>query len=224
MKILLAEDEKELSNALVTCLKHNNFLVDAVYNGQDAYDYLTVTEYDLVILDIMMPKMDGISVLKKVRNEGNKTPIMMLTAKAEIEDRVKGLDAGADDYLVKPFSMKELIARIHALLRRKFESSSTNLSLGNTVLNIKTTALTTPYGELRLSSREFQMMELLMSAPGQVISVEHFLDKIWGFDSDVEQNVVWVYISNLRKKFSDIKADITIKSSRGLGYYVVKND
>lgn len=224
MKILLAEDEKDLSRALVTALKHNNFVVDAVYNGVDAYDYLSCVEYDVVILDIMMPKMDGITVLKKVREEGNKTPIIMLTAKAEIEDRVKGLDYGADDYLTKPFAMKELIARIRAVSRRNTELISNMITIGNTTLDIKNATLSTSDGELRLSSREFQMMEMLMKSPGQLISVDHFMEKIWGYESDAEQNVVWVYVSNLRKKFVEIKSDITIKASRGLGYYLKKND
>lgn len=197
MRLLLAEDEKDLSDALVTVLKHNNYSVDAVYNGQDALDYLT--NYDGAILDIMMPKLDGISVLKQVRAQGNHLPILMLTAKSEIDDRVNGLDSGADDYLTKPFSMKELLARIRAMTRRQAETTDAILSFGDVRLDRSTYQLSTDTGTLRLANKEYQMLEMLMTNPGQVISVEQFMDKIWGYDSEAEFNVVWVYISYLRK-------------------------
>ena len=193
MRLLLAEDEKDLSDALVTVLKHNNYSVDAVYNGQDALDYLTEGDnYDGAILDIMMPKLDGISVLKQVRALGNHLPILMLTAKSEIDDRVNGLDSGADDYLTKPFSMKELLARIRAMTIRQAETTDAILSFGDVRLDRSTYQLSTDTGTLRLANKEYQMLEMLMTNPGQVISVEQFMDKIWGYDSEAEFNVVWV--------------------------------
>ena len=219
MRLLLAEDEKDLSDALVTVLKHNNYSVDAVYNGQDALDYLTEGDnYDGAILDIMMPKLDGISVLKAVRAQGNHLPILMLTAKSEIDDRVNGLDSGADDYLTKPFSMKELLARIRAMTRRQAETTDAILQFGDIRLNRSTYQLSTQKGELRLANKEYQMLEMLMTNPGQIISVEQFMDKIWGYDSEAEFNVVWVYISYLRKKLASLDATVQIKATRGLGY------
>ena len=218
MRLLLAEDEKELSHALVTVLLHNNYSVDAVYNGQDALDYINMGNYDGAILDIMMPKMDGITVLKKVRASGNQIPILMLTAKAEIDDRVLGLDCGADDYLTKPFSMKELLARLSAMTRRQTTAADTTLSYGNITLDRGTYMLSSKTESLRLASKEFQMLEMLLANPGQVISTEQFMDKIWGYDSDAEQNIVWVYISYLRKKLTALQANIGIKAVRGLGY------
>jgi DNA-binding response OmpR family regulator len=218
MRLLLAEDEQELSHALVTVLKHNNYSVDAVYNGQDALDYLNVGNYDGAILDIMMPKMDGITVLKKVRASGNSIPILMLTAKAEIDDRVLGLDSGADDYLTKPFSMKELLARIRAMTRRQTDATDSVLSFGNIALDRSKFLLSSPKESLRLANKEFQMLEMLLVHPGQVISADQFMEKIWGYDSDAEQNVVWVYISYLRKKLAALDATVTIRAVRGLGY------
>ncbi|MCI5857957.1 MAG: response regulator transcription factor [Agathobacter sp.] len=218
MRLLLAEDEKELSHALVTVLLHNNYSVDAVYNGQDALDYINMGNYDGAILDIMIPKMDGITVLKKVRASGNQIPILMLTAKAEIDDRVLGLDCGADDYLTKPFSMKELLARLRAMTRRQTTAADTTLSYGNITLDRGTYMLSSKTESLRLASKEFQMLEMLLANPGQVISTEQFMDKIWGYDSDAEQNIVWVYISYLRKKLTALQANIGIKAVRGLGY------
>ena len=218
MRLLLAEDEKELSHALVTVLLHNNYSVDAVYNGQDALDYINMGNYDGAILDIMMPKMDGITVLKKVRASGSQIPILMLTAKAEIDDRVLGLDCGADDYLTKPFSMKELLARLRAMTRRQTAAADTTLSYGNITLDRSTYMLFSKTESLRLASKEFQMLEMLLANPGQVISTEQFMDKIWGYDSDTEQNVVWVYISYLRKKLTVLQASVGIKAVRGLVY------
>lgn len=225
MRLLLAEDEEELSRALVTVLKHNNYSVDAVYNGQDALDYLETGVYDGAILDIMMPKMDGITVLKKVRASGSSLPVLLLTAKAEIDDRVNGLDSGADDYLTKPFAMKELLARIRAMTRRQAETTDATLSFGNITLDRATYQLSGPKDTLRLSGKEFQMLEMLLVNPGQVISAEQFMDKIWGFDSDAETNVVWVYLSYLRKKLTALGANVSIKATRGVGYSVeVQND
>ena len=218
MRLLLAEDEEELSRALVTVLKKNQYSVDAVFNGLDALDYIEAGDYDGVILDIMMPKMDGITVLKKVRAAGISVPILMLTAKAEIDDRVTGLDAGADDYLTKPFSMKELLARIRAMTRRKGETTDCVLSFGNITLDRSTYTLACSGQELKLANKEFQLLEMLMVNPRQVISADQFMDKIWGYDSEADQSVVWVYISNARKKLNSIGANVAIKAARGLGY------
>ncbi len=218
MRLLLAEDEQELSRALVALLKHNHYSVDAVFNGQDALDYLETENYDGAILDIMMPKMDGLTVLKKIRASGNSVPVLLLTAKSEIDDRVNGLDSGADDYLTKPFAMKELLARIRAMTRRQTETTDSILRFGNLSLDRTTFQLASPKASCRLGNKEFQMMEMLMIRPGQVISADQFMDKIWGFDSEAEQNVVWTYLSYLRKKLTMLGASVSIKATRGLGY------
>lgn len=218
MRLLLAEDEKELSNALVTVLKHNNYSVDAVYNGQDALDYLETENYDGAILDIMMPKMDGLTVLKTIRSHGNSVPVLLLTARSEIDDRVEGLDCGADDYLTKPFSMKELLARIRAMTRRKTDTTDSVLKYSDIELDRSTYQLSCKGKELRLASKEYQMLEMLMVNPGQIISANQFMDRIWGYDSEAEMNVVWVYISYLRKKLASIDSSVQIKATRGLGY------
>lgn len=218
MRLLLAEDEKELSDALVAVLKHNHYSVDAVYDGQEALDYLEAQEYDGAILDIMMPKMDGITVLKKIRAQGNNVPVLMLTAKTGVDDRVEGLDSGADDYLGKPFAMKELLARIRAMTRRQSESVSAVLEYGNVILNRTTFEVSAGGETLHLANKEFQMLEMLMNNPGQIISTERFMEKIWGYDSETEINVVWVYISYLRKKLTNINADVEIKAARNQGY------
>jgi len=218
MRLLLAEDERELSNALVTILKHSNYSVDAVYNGIDALDYLEAENYDGAVLDIMMPGMDGLTVLKKVREKGNNIPVLLLTAKSEIDDRVAGLDSGADDYLTKPFATKELLARIRSMTRRQAELTDNVLSFGNVRLDRTTCELSGPSGRFRLASKEYQMLEMLMANPGRLINTERFMEKIWGYDTDVEINVVWVYVSYLRKKLTSVGADIIIKASRNLGY------
>ncbi|MGN1146049.1 MAG: response regulator transcription factor [Acetatifactor sp.] len=222
MRLLLAEDERELSDALAAVLKHNNYSVDAVYDGEEALAYLEGQEYDGAILDIMMPKMDGITVLKKIRNQGIGVPVLMLTAKTGIDDRVEGLDSGADDYLGKPFAMKELLARIRAMTRRQAELTDNILTYGNVSLNRSTFELASHKGIVRLANKEFQMMEMLMANSGQIISTERFMEKIWGYDSDAEINVVWVYISNLRKKLAGLEADIEIRAARNQGYSLSK--
>lgn len=218
MRILLADDEKELVSALSAVLKHNNYSVDAVYNGQDAYNYGISENYDCIILDIMMPIIDGVEVLKELRNHKIETPVLLLTAKSEIDDRILGLDSGADDYLTKPFAMGELLARIRAVTRRKNKQVSNVLSFGNVCLDRETFELKSSKDCFRLTSKEFQMMEMLMSNPNVLISTDKFMDRIWGFDSESEINVVWVYISNLRKKLKTLDADIRIKAVRGVGY------
>lgn len=218
MRLLLAEDEKELSDALVAILKHNNYSVDAVFDGEEALDYLQGQEYDGAILDIMMPKMDGITVLKKVREQGNNVPILMLTAKSGIDDKVLGLDSGADDYLGKPFAMKELLARIRAMTRRKTEVAHTVLKMGNLTLDRNTYEIEVEGRTIRLANKEYQMMEMLMANPGQIISTERFMEKVWGYDSETEISVVWVNISNLRKRLSGLEANVEIKATRNQGY------
>lgn len=224
MRLLLAEDEVEMSNAVSKILKANNYSVDAVYNGQDALDYLETELYDGAILDIMMPYLSGIEVLKAARRQGIKTPVLLLTAKGELDDKVEGLDAGADDYLTKPFAMKELLARIRAITRRREDVVDSVLSFGNAKLDRLSYQLSTDNGTVKVGNKDFQMLEMLMTNPGQIISQEQFMDKIWGYDSEAELNVVWVYISNIRKKLKSLDADITIKAHRGIGYSLVKND
>lgn len=220
MRLLLAEDERELSDALVAILKHNNYSVDAVYNGEDAYEYLAADNYDGAILDIMMPKMDGLTVLKKIRAEGNTVPVLILTAKSEVDDKVLGLDCGADDYLGKPFAAKELLARIRSITRRRTEAVSSTLKVGNLTLDCTTFELTSPTDSCRLPNKEFQIMELLAANPRQVISADRFMEKIWGYDSEADVGVVWVYISYLRKKLISLNASVKIKAARGQGYYL----
>ena len=220
MKLLLADDEKELVSALVAILKHSNYTVDAVYNGTDALDYALAGDYDGIILDIMMPGIDGMEVLKKIREKGLSTPVLFLTAKTEVDDRIKGLDLGADDYLPKPCDMGELLARVRAMLRRKEDFAPANLTCGNLTLDRAGYDLCTEgHDKIHLSGREFQMMEMLMTSPGRIISVDNFMDRIWS-DGEADVNVVWVYISNLRKKLSSLEATCEIKASRGVGYSI----
>ena len=218
MRLLLAEDEVELAKALGVILRHNNYSVDTVHNGEDALCYLENGDYDGAILDIMMPKLDGLSVLRRVRAAGNGIPVLILTAKSEIDDRVEGLDAGADDYLTKPFAMKELLARVRALLRRRTESADVKLTFADITLEISTSMLSCGANELRLTNKEFQMLEMLIEADGGIISVEKFMDKIWGYDSETEQNVVWVYVSYLRRKLESLGSSVRIAAHRNLGY------
>ena len=213
MRLLLAEDEKALSKALTAILERNNYSVDAVYDGQAALEYLEADNYDGVILDIMMPKIDGITVLKEIRKKGNLIPVLLLTAKSEVDDKVEGLD-----YLAKPFHSKELLARIRAMTRVQTGQTSSILKMGNVTLNRAAFELSTSKGSFRLANKEFQMIELMMSNPGVLISAERFMEKIWGYDSEAEINVVWVYISYLRKKLAALQADIQIKVTRSVGY------
>lgn len=218
MRILFAEDEKELSNAMVAILKHNNYSVDAVYDGAEALDYGLSENYDAIILDIMMPKLNGLGVLEQLRKKGIHTPILMLTAKAEIEDRISGLDRGADDYLSKPFAMGELLARIRAMTRRKSEFTPNLVKVGNISLSKESYELSNEKSSLRLGNKEFQMIEMLMNNPKCLISTEQFMERIWGYDAETEINVVWVYISYLRKKLASLDANVKIKAVRGVGY------
>ncbi len=218
MRLLLAEDEQDLSKALCAILKHSNYSVDAVYNGQDALDYGLCENYDGIILDIMMPKKNGIEVLTELRKNGVDTPVLILTAKGEVDDKILGLDAGADDYLTKPFAMGELLARIRALTRRKADFTPNLLSSGNLSLNRETFELSVGDESIRLGNKEFQMIEMLMNNTGRLISTEQFMEKIWGYETEAEINVVWVYISYLRKKLVSLNANVEIKAVRGVGY------
>lgn len=218
MRLLLAEDEEELSEALAAVLRHNNYSVDTVYDGQEALDYLEGQEYDGVILDIMMPKKNGIEVLKTIRAHKNQVPVLLLTAKTQVDDRVEGLDAGADDYLGKPFAMKELLARVRAMTRRREGLTDNLLTIGNLSLNRLTFKLSVGEEKVRLANKDFQMIEMLMVNPGQIISTERFMEKIWGYDSETEISVVWVYVSNLRKRLAALGADVEIKAVRNQGY------
>lgn len=218
MRLLLAEDEKALSKALTAILVRNHYAVDQVYDGQAALDYLQADNYDGVILDIMMPKLDGISVLKELRRRGNLIPVLLLTAKSEVDDKVLGLDAGANDYLTKPFHSQELLARIRAMTRVQAAQSNSTLQFGNVTLDRATFEVSSPTGSFRLANKEFQLLELLMNNPRCLISTQRLMEKIWGYDSDAEINVVWVYISYLRKKLAALDANIQIKATRNSGY------
>lgn len=223
MRLLLAEDEKSLSRALVKILEHAGYSVDAVYDGEEALDYLTAGDnYDGVILDIMMPKLDGLSVLSKIRREGNQIPVLLLTAKSEVDDKVKGLDSGANDYLTKPFAPPELLARIRVMTRATQEQVDSKLYAGNITLDTSTCELSSPAGNFRLAGKEFQMMQMLMAGKKQLIPTETFMEKIWGYDTEAEVNVVWVYISYLRKKLKALGADVAIVATRNTGYSLEK--
>ena len=218
MRILLAEDEKELSNAIVAVLKHNYYSVDAVYNGEDALDWALNDEYDLIILDVMMPKINGLDVLKGLRDKNIDVPVLILTAKGEIDDRVIGLDLGADDYMCKPFNIKEFLARVRAIIRRKQGVVSNNLEFNNMILNKENFELSYEDKSIRLGNKEYQILEMLMINPNVIISTEKFMSKVWGYDSEAEINGVWVYISYLRKKLISINSPVEIKAFRGIGY------
>lgn len=218
MRILIAEDEVTIARALKVMLEKNKYAVDMVHNGNDALDYIQVTTYDALVLDIMMPGKDGIEVLKAARGSGNTTPALFLTAKAEVADRVAGLDAGADDYLPKPFAASEFLARVRALTRRSSSYASSMLSLGNVTLDCSQYLVKTVLGEVRLNNKEYQLMELFFRHPRQIFSSEHLMEKVWGLDSEAEMDVVWTYIGFLRRKLKQIGAEIEIRTIRGAGY------
>ena len=218
MRLLIAEDELDLAEALSVFFEKNHFSVDAVHNGFDAYEYGVTGAYDAIILDVMMPKMDGIQVLERLRSEGVKTPIMMLTAKGQKNDRITGFNAGADDYLPKPFDPDELLSRVRAILRRSEAYQPTLLRCGDLTLDPSSGALTCGAHSVRLNGREFQVMELFMRSPRQVFSAERIMEKVWGWDADVEISVVWVNISNLRKRLKTVGSRVQLRANRGLGY------
>lgn len=221
MKVLFAEDERALSHALTTILERNSYEVEAVYDGATALDCLLGNEYDVAVLDIMMLGMNGIEALKFARAQGVRVPVIMLTAKGTVEDKVEGLDAGANDYLVKPFSAKELMARLRALTRPINAFDATPLSVGNASLNRTTCTLSGPQGEAHLPNREYQLMELFMEHPGEIISMARLLDCVWGSDAPDDANAAWVYISYLRKKLGQVGVNVRIKTSRNQGYSLV---
>lgn len=218
MKLLIAEDERDLADALTVLLERNKYAVDTVYNGRDAYEYARTGEYDGVILDVMMPQLTGLQVVTRLREDGVTTPVMLLTAKGQKDDRITGFDAGADDYLPKPFATDELLARIRALLRRSGDYKSTVLSVGTLSLDCGSGVLSDTDGSARLSGREFQIMELFMRSPSMIISADRIIERVWGWESDTEVCSVWVHISNLRKKLRSIDSAVEINAVRGMGY------
>ena len=220
MRLLFAEDERSLSRAVTAILTRNNYSVDPVYDGAEALDYLETGNYDGVILDLMMPKVDGLTVLKQMRAAGNRTPVLLLTAKSEIDDKVAGLDSGANDYLTKPFDTKELLARLRAMTRTTAAQQDATLRVGNVCLDCAGYELSGPAGSVKLANKEFQMLEMLMRNPKNLISADRFMDRIWGFDTEAEQNVVWVYLSYLRKKLAAVGGNVQIKAQRNAGYYL----
>jgi DNA-binding response OmpR family regulator len=222
MRLLIAEDEPDLAEVLCAFFEKNRFSVDTVNDGFSAYEYASSGEYDAIVLDVMMPKMNGVDVLRRLREEGIKTPVMMLTAKAQKDDRITGFNAGADDYLPKPFEPDELICRVRAMLRRGGGYMPDVLSFGSVSLDTSSGMMTGSGGSVRLSGREFQLMEMFMRSPGVVFSADRIMEKIWGWDSDAEINVVRVHISNLRKKLRSIGSDVSVHASRGLGYMLEK--
>lgn len=222
MRLLIAEDNKDMIRALTALLIHDGYSVDSVENGDDACSYALEGGYDGILLDIMMPGMDGLTVLRTLRSAGIKTPVLLLTARGETEDRVNGLDAGADDYLPKPFAASELLARIRAMLRRRETYRSDTLEFEGLSLNPSTFELSCGSRSIRLVNREFQMLQLLMQAPGTIIPTDHFMERIWGWESNVEVSIVWVYVSNLRKKIHSLGASVQIRAMRGVGYCLEK--
>lgn len=218
MKILVAEDDPRLLKTLIHLFESNQFIADGVSDGEDALDYAMTGEYDGLVLDIMMPGMDGIDVLKALRAKGVSTPALFLTARTEIEQRVEGLDAGADDYLPKPFATAELIARVRAMLRRKDTFVPDLLDSGGLTLNRSTYQISYKDKTLSLSGKEFQLLEVFMQRPGVIVTTEQLMTHVWGWETDVDTSVVWVHISNLRKKLDSIEAPVGIRFQRGAGY------
>ena len=218
MRILVADDEPEMTLVLESLLKRERYSVDMVYNGQDALDYALAENYDGIVLDIMMPKLDGIQVLQALRENNIATPVLLLTAKGQVEDRVAGLECGADDYLPKPFDNREFTARVRALTRWGGEYTPRILSTGNVTLDCSTFELKCGSACVRLGNKEFQMLELLMRQSRRLISTEQFMERIWGYDSDAEINVVWAYVSYLRRKLEAVGANVRITARRGQGY------
>lgn len=218
MRILLADDETEIARALKTMLERSQYTVDVAYDGREALDFLESTSYDAAVLDVMMPQVDGLTVLRRMRAAGNTTPTLLLTAKSEIDDRVAGLDAGADGYLSKPFSSQEFLARVRALLRRRPAYVAQVLQFGDLTLDTGSCVLTCGEQSVRLSGKELQMMELLLRNTGVILSAQTFLERVWGFGSEAEINVVWVNITYLRKRLSSLGSSVSIRSVRGVGY------
>lgn len=224
MRLLLVEDEKELARALVTVLTYNHYSVDEVYDGEQAVVYLENGNYDGVILDIMLPKLDGISVLKKIRAQGNQVPVLILSARSALEDKVNGLDCGADDYLTKPFATKELLARVRAMTRRRENVMEPNLHFEDLELSATSFQLGCNGEWVYLANKEYQMMEMLLKNPRCVLSAEQFIEAIWGYESNVENNVVWTYISRLRRILKQLDSHTVIRTAKGIGFALEKDD
>lgn len=222
MRILIAEDEVEIARALKVLLEKNKCAVDIVHNGKDAWDFVSQGHYDVIVLDIMMSEMDGLEVLRRARENHIATPVMLLTAKSEIEDRVAGLNAGADDYLPKPFAASEFIARVKALGRRSTSYTENLLCLGNTTLDCNRFELSAEGEGIRLNNKEFQLMELFFRYPNKIFSPEHLMETFWVMDSNADINVIWTYISFLRKKLKEINSQVQIRTIRGAGYSLEK--
>ncbi len=218
MRILIAEDDVRLLKSLVHIFELNHYAVDGVDNGTDAFDYAASDEYDGLVLDVMMPGMDGVTLLKRLRASGITTPALFLTARTEIEQKIEGLDAGADDYLPKPFSTGELLARVRAMLRRKDNFTPDLLTFEKLTLNRSTYELTYEGRTQALSGKEFQVMEMLMQNQNAITSAEQLITHIWGWDTNVDMSVVWVHVSNIRKKLERISSPVTIKFMRNAGY------
>ena len=218
MRILVADDERDLAQALEAMLKREHYSVDVVYDGQDALDYGLAENYDCLVLDVMMPRRDGLEVLRQLREKGVATPVLLLTAKGEVADRIKGLNAGADDYLSKPFAMGEFVARVRALTRRSGVYTPDQLTVGDLTLDRATFELSANGSSVRLGNREYQLLELLMRQQGRFLSTEELMERIWGYESEAELNVVWAYISYLRRKLEGLHTCVRIAASRGRGY------
>ncbi len=218
MRLLIAEDERELARALKTIFEKHNYGVDVVYDGQEALDYALSGEYDGAVLDVMMPKIDGFEVVRRLRARGVSTPVLLLTARSEIPDRVEGLDAGSDDYLPKPFAMAELLARVRALVRRRERLVPEVIAFSGLSLDLSSYTLFCGERRVLLGNREFQMMEMLMENPRRIVSTTQFMERVWGWDAEVDVSIVWVYISNLRKKIARLGANVEIRATRGVGY------
>lgn len=218
MKILIVDDERALTEALAVILKQNNYAVDCAYNGEQGLDMALSGIYDLIVLDVMMPKLDGFSVLKILRDKKLDVPVLMLSAKSELSDKIGGLNLGADDYITKPFNTEELLARIKALLRRKEKFTGDVLSFNDISLDRDTFELVCEDRKITLGKKEFQILEMLMLNNGKSINKERFIEKIWGYDTDAEYNTIEVYVSFLRKKLMAVCANTDVKSIRGVGY------
>lgn len=218
MKLLYAEDEPALSEAVVDYLTYHNYIVEAVYDGKDAYDYALSGEYDGIILDIMMPKLDGLEVLSALRKNECKTPVLLLTAKTQVEDRIRGLDIGADDYISKPFDLGELVARVRAMLRRREEFHPDLIKFGDLTLNMQSGEISVDKMSIQLPKQEYRMMEQLMINHTMFVSTEDLLVKAWGFNTETDINSVWLYISYLRKRLLAINSKVEIISKRNVGY------
>ena len=218
MRLLLAEDEKALSRALKAILERDGYMVDAVYDGQAALDCLDTGSYDGAVLDIMMPALDGIEVLRQLRARGDLLPVLLLTAKSETDDKVQGLDSGANDYLTKPFAVRELLARVRAMTRARSAQTDSRLTLGNITLDRATFALSSPTGSFRLANREFQMLEMRLCSPGHVIPEDRFMERIWAQEGYTETSVVRIYISYLQKKLKALHASVRIRTVQKAGY------